>query len=265
MLFSNGFLYKYQIENIHKVAREMLTGFSDEYLISLDKYIESIFKLWQLERGRKPNNTLGGLLGYKLDQNNAEPLTVEECQNFKPWQCAGISVNNDIDLAFHLWLDDYDKFNGLVKDRKMENILAVLLLKTEDPSHSNSIFRAYDYILNFKLWKLEAHLEFYADYKNKYKEEKLKAEEQLALARKVAASKKTQRSNKYKSDWDYWAYETLKANPLWKLEAIAEHVHKIAASQNHTMANGQPYQLSYIRESLKGFKARFRVSEHKNS
>lgn len=269
MLFSNGFLYKYQIENIHKIAREMLKVFKGENLATLDKYIESVFKIWQFERGRKPNNIFTGLLCNKHEQNKDEPLTVEEFEQFNPWQCAGIGINNDIDLAFHLWVEDYDKFKELLKNYRMERILAVLLLKTEDTAHSNSIFKAYNYILDTKLWKLEATLEATVEWfthdKNKYKERELKKSEQLALARKVAASKKTEKSNKYKAEWELWAYETLRVNPYWNLDQVATHVQFVAERKNHAMANGQPYKFSYIRNSIKGFKGRLRMSDHKNA
>ena len=269
MLFRNGFLYKYQIENIHKIAREMLKEFSDDYLNTLDKYIESIFKIWQLECGRKPNNTFAGLLFNKPERIEDDPLTVEECQRFNPWQCAGIGINNEIDLAFHLWEEDYDKFQAILKEHRLERILSLLLLRTEDTAHSNSIFKAYSYILDTKLWKLEvtleATVEWFTHDKNKYKEREFKKSEQLALARKEATRKKTEKSNRYKAQWELWAQETLKANPYWTLDQVATHVHSVAERNKHAMANGQPYRLSYLKNSIKGFRGRFRLSDQKNT
>lgn len=242
----NGWLTNNDIENIHNEAKNMLPSDNSEIIDKASDYIELVFKKWQIEHGVKPNRSLGV---WVYSDNIDVSLTEEDIKKYKPWECAGWGVANKIDLALKLWVDDYKAFQDAEKKLSIFNIIAIALLDTKEPRHSNSIFRAYDLIQQHIIWKLRRQISEFSD-KDK------KRDDQLEEARLIRAIKIKERSKQYHTDWEQWANETLKENPYWSLDQISAHVHAISIRQGQKMTNGKQYSFSTIRKSIAGFKKR---------
>ena len=253
-----GWLEEYQIENIQKEAYESIKHFSQEDVNLINKYLEEIFKYWQFEFGTEPS----GLL-RNMGKDKTEKLSKEDIDRFEPWKCAGWGVENKIDMAFKLWIEEFEPFVSIQKKLGMEKILAILLLGEDQGTNSNSIFRAYDFILQRKIWEQDFYINQYKNKLKKIDEKRLERDKQLAEGRYIAAQRKSTKSQQYKKDWDHWAIETKKANPCWKLDEIAEHVHKTSEKMNHKMVNGKFYEFSTIRKHLRGYLKRYQASEKK--
>lgn len=239
MFFPQYFLHQFQIDDIVKEATE---GLKDDVKNQAFEKIISCFLGWQIAHGVKPK--FNGLLSSVLHQDNQdEKLTKDDINKLEPWKCAGFSVNNPIDLGFKLWLDNYQPFDVLKKEYGLHIIFAVLLTMTNTVEHSNSIFRAYSYILHYRQWLLEGEYELLLE---KAEGKKLKHRQQITEARQIANYNKTAKSNEYKRLWNRWALEAKKANPLWLKKQVVEYVRQVAEKQNHRMANGKTYSATTI-------------------
>lgn len=234
--YQQFFLYEYQIESIkNEVTEDIKADTAQKVLDAVTK----CFKEWQLAHGVKP--VFGGFLSNKP----SEVISLEDVDKFKPWQCAGFGINNYIDLAFKLWTEEYKPFDALKNEFGLHLIFAVLLgqIDTKAVQQSNSIFRAYDFILHYRKWLLEAKYELLI---NKTEDKKQKQNKQIQEARQIAAYNKIAKSNEYKRLWNQWALETKHNNPFWTNQKIVEHVCLTAKRYDHKMANGKLYKSATI-------------------
>lgn len=100
-----------------EIISEELKDVPPHPIDSLYAWLCTVFELWKLEHGEEPKGQ--GLLGW-----NRPPF-----DEAKPYQCAGHGVRNNIDLAYELHHQKYQKFEDILEKVPMEKVLVVLVYK----------------------------------------------------------------------------------------------------------------------------------------
>ena len=240
----NDELTEFELDQIRKSIFE-LGEYNEVFINTAYDYLSAIFEQWQLKHGTKPSFL--GLLGGSSTSNINLKLSVEDLKKYQPWQCAGWGVNNPIQLAIKLWIENYEPFKDCEEKIGIHDILAVLIFKTSNPAHSSSIFRAYRIIVDYKVLRLRTMLKSMYERNQSVK---LKKSEQLKEAQLKSIEVKKARSEEYVRLWNVWANETKKANPYWLRKQVVDHVYDISKGQNHKMTNGKQYQQSTIDKKI---------------
>lgn len=124
-------LLDFQIEPLHRILGYELATIPDEARDKIFEVLDSCFQLWKVQHGKKEANPLGGALLGTHDKPFEE---------LEPWQCAGFGIFCRTDLAFKLWLENYEPFKLLVDRIGVARIFAVLASR-EQPVHAPAIIR----------------------------------------------------------------------------------------------------------------------------
>ena len=140
----------YEIEKVQRDAENALAFLSNEQKEALWDYLNTLFALWKLEHGdRHPKRR--GLLFLGQEIPFAEAM---------PWQCAGIGVSNNIDLAFKLWIEKYPRFMETAKLAGIPTIFATILLYDTNQLSWSSVSRTKDLLHEYQTEALRAGAKF---------------------------------------------------------------------------------------------------------
>lgn len=150
-----GRLLPSQVDEVKAEAENHFTNWPPKYKSALWEYLKTVFLLWKIEHGdRSPKSGL--LLGTPVEFETAEP-----------YQCAGIGISNNIDLAFKLWAEKYPPFMKVIDTVTTPKVFAMLLLhETNETVDFKSITNVRDLLhdyekltLKFEKEKLQAILD----------------------------------------------------------------------------------------------------------
>jgi hypothetical protein len=132
-------LLPYQVDEIKAEAEKHFQNWPANYKSALWEYLTSVFLLWKFEHGdRSPQSGL--LLGSPVDFETAEP-----------YQCAGIGISNNIDLAFKLWTEKYPPFIKAIETATTPKVFAMLLLhETNETANFRSVTSARDLLHDYE-------------------------------------------------------------------------------------------------------------------
>jgi hypothetical protein len=154
-------LLPYQTAEIRFLAEEAIAHLPEEYGATLRQLLWQVFQMWKLDHGdRRP---VIGLSQAKKTQNALVNLTLAvsavDFEKAEPYQCAGPSVLNNIDLAFRLWKEKYGPFMSAARTASIPQVFAVITLHELDGSiEADSLLRVQDLLQTFEKVGLEAQI-----------------------------------------------------------------------------------------------------------
>ncbi len=175
------------------------------------------------------------------------PLTVDQLLSYPdgkltpadgvaPWRCAGPFVQNEIDLAFKLWVDSDGPFEIILNKYghcQVFTLCGGLAIRRKDVD-ADSLIR-----LNGFLGK---HLADYADtasewiIKNsKSSEQRRRQDEGLKTAREISAQKRSEKARQQREDIRRMAFEYFRSRPADNVEAAIAHIGKYVRLSSSTI------------------------------
>ena len=106
----------------------------------IEKDIHECFEAWKLEQADAKGEVetfypLSFASLMRHPRGVARPAS-----NVEPWHCAGLSVENEIDLAFKLWLDSYPPVDALLEKHgtcKLFAFCGLLASRQQDNARSH--------------------------------------------------------------------------------------------------------------------------------
>ena len=228
MLFGLGStLSKYQRSALLEVAPFWTRKNSPEQLRKIIGEILSCFEYWKVSRA----DSAGRVKVF-------HPLTIERLSSYPdgkltpmkgvaPWHCAGPFVQNEIDLAFKLWLDSDAPFDAVLKKHGTCQVFALcggLAVRRKDVD-ADSLIRLNGF--------LGEHLAIYADFasewiikNSKSSEQRRRQDEGLKTAREISAQKRSEKAKQQHENIRRMAFEYFRSRPADNVEAAIAHIGK---------------------------------------
>ncbi len=144
-----------------------------------------------------------------------------------PWHCAGPFVQNEIDLAFKLWLDSDAPFDAIIERYGTCQVFALcggLAVRDKDVDAA-SLIRLNGF--------LGEHLAIYADFASEFviknsksSEQRRRQDEGLKTAREISAQKRSEKARQEHEDIRRMAFEYFQSRPADNVEAAIAHIGK---------------------------------------
>lgn len=224
---------------LRKVPKEDVQSILQELVIVFHKW-----KLAQADADGKvavvKNALATGLLGYepnpKPKRYSLDEVTVH--------QVAGPFVENDIDLAFKLWLDNYSPFNQLLEKRGIATVFAVIGASSGEEVGASSLIRLNgflgDHIATFATVVEEAFNDMAKTVWSRARKDAAQREAARLLAVQARKEKRAQRDQVlYREAVDYFT-----RHPRHEVEDAAAFL-----ASKHRLAH------STVEKKIKGAKA----------
>jgi hypothetical protein len=222
-----GTLTEYQRSALLEVAPFWTRKNSPEQLRKIMGEILSCFEYWKVNQA----DSAGQVKVF-------HPLTIEQLSSYPdgkltpmkgvaPWHCAGPFVQNEIDLAFKLWLDSDAPFDAVLNKHGTCQVFALcggLAIRRKDVD-ADSLIRLNGF--------LSEHLVVYADMasewiikNSKSSEQRRRQDEGLKTAREISAQKRSEKARQQHENIRRMAYEYFRSRPADNVEAAIAHIGK---------------------------------------
>lgn len=132
-MFGN-LLQDFDVEPLRPIIEFELVRLPPAAQESLWSALELTFSLWKDECTTNQSFDTGSLLGNPL-------LTFGKTyEQAEPWLCAGFGVRCRTELAYKLWIENYERFKKITDTLGVLPVFALLALR-EDASHAPAIIR----------------------------------------------------------------------------------------------------------------------------
>ena len=140
-MFGSSHISQHDLQGPIDQAKEVLQGLNDKSIEILWDWLGRVFQVWKSQHGQPPQRG-GGLL-----TSGPAPELFDEAE---PYQCAGLGISNNIDLALKLRDDDYKPFLEVIEAASLARVLAALILKEATPVNAASVFKASELLRKIK-------------------------------------------------------------------------------------------------------------------
>ena len=222
-----GTLTDYQRSALFEVAPFWTRNSSPEQLRKIVGEILSCFENWKLSQADSAGQVkvFHPLTIDQLLSNPDGKLTA--VKGVAPWHCAGPFVQNEIDLAFKLWLDSDAPFDTVLNNYGTCQVFALcggLALRRNDVD-ADSLIRLNGF--------LGEHLAIYADFasewivkNSKSSEQRRRQDEGLKTAREISAQKRSETARQQRENIRRMAFEYFRSRPADNVEDAIAHIRK---------------------------------------
>ena len=222
-----GTLTDYQRSALFEVAPFWTRNSSPEQLRKIVGEILSSFENWKVSQADSAGRVrvFHPLTIDQLLSNPDGKLTA--VKGVAPWHCAGPFVQNEIDLAFKLWLDSDAPFDTVLNNYGTCQVFALcggLALRRNDVD-ADSLIRLNGF--------LGEHLAIYADFasewivkNSKSSEQRRRQDEGLKTAREISAQKRSENAKQQRENIRRMAFEYFRSRPADSVEAAIVHIRK---------------------------------------
>ncbi len=246
MLFGlGGTLTNYQRSALLQVASYWTRKCSEEQMRIISSDIISCFEYWKVSQADS-----AGLIKvfhpFTIEHLLSNPSgKLKPAKDVAPWYCAGPCVQNEIDLAFKLWLDSDAPFDSIIERCGTLQVFALCgaLAVRDTEVDSASVIRLNGF--------LSEHLVVFADMasewiikNSKSSEQRRRQDEGLKNAREISAQKRSERARQQHEDIRRMAFEYFQNRPADNVEAAVAHISKYV-----------PLSPATILATIKGMKA----------
>lgn len=222
-----GTLTEYQRSALLEVAPFWTRKSSPEHLRKIVGEILSCFEYWKVSQA----DSAGRVKVF-------HPLTIDQLSSYPdgkltpvkgvaPWHCAGPFVQNEIDLAFKLWLDSDAPFDTVLNKYGTCQVFALcggLAVRKKDVDAA-SLIRLNGF--------LSEHLVVYADIasewvikNSKTSDQRRRQDEGLKNAREISAQKRSEKARQQHENIRRMAFEYFRSRPADNVEAAIAHIGK---------------------------------------
>jgi hypothetical protein len=237
MLFGLGrTLTEYQRSALLEVAPFWTRKSSPQLLRKIVGDILSCFEYWKVSQADAAGR-VKVFDPFTMDQLSSYPDgKLTPAKGVAPWHCAGPFVQNEIDLAFKLWLDSDAPFDAVLNKYGTCQVFALcggLAVRRKDVD-ADSLIR-----LNGFLGK---HLAVYADTasewviaNSKSSEQRRRQDEGLKTAREISAQKRSEKARQQHENIRRMAFEYFRSRPADPVDAAIAHVSKYVRLSRSTI------------------------------
>ncbi len=222
-----GTLTDYQRCALFEVAPFWTRNSSPEQLRKIVGEILSCFEYWKVSHA----DSAGQVKVFHpltIDQLLSHPDgKLKPAKGVAPWHCAGPFVQNEIDLAFKLWLDSDAPFDTVLNNYGTCQVFALcggLAIRRKDVE-ADSLIRLNGF--------LSEQLVVYADMasewiikNSKSSEQRRRQDEGLKTAREISAQKRSEKAKQQRENIRRMAFEYFQSRPADNVEAAIAHIRK---------------------------------------
>ena len=222
-----GSLSDHQRAALLEVAPFWMRNSSVEQMRIIVAEILSCFEYWKVSQA----DSAGRVKVF-------HPLTVDQLLSYPdgkltpadgvtPWHCAGPFVQNEIDLAFKLWLDSDAPFDAVLNKHGTCQVFALCrgrAVRRKDVD-ADSLIRLNGF--------LGEHLAIYADFasewiikNSKSSDQRRRQDEGLKTAREISAQKRSEKARQQHENIRRMAFEYFRSRPADNVEAAIAHIGK---------------------------------------
>lgn len=238
---------KYVINDLLIPAKYWLQKKTGKDVTAVHRRLVACFNQWQEEQAdkkgmvKKYHGLPNGLLEWRsvvLDVPIASA---------KPWQCAGWHVKNEIDLAFHLWLEKYPPFDVLHKELGLQIFACVAIMESlkQEPD-INSLLRVNGLLATHMVALLKISNEMVAEGLLVQRRIDAQKQELRRVQKEQAAMRKSQ-AEREGARIDQLAVAYIQAHPTHGVPEAVRHLREKC---------GIKLMPSTLKRKLKGIKSR---------
>lgn len=164
--------------------------------------IEDAWVKWKLRQSDA--NGLVKVVSAGSDQGkNPRTEVLVRVEDVEPWQCSGPLVENPIDLAFKLWIDEDPDFASVLEKHGINEVFALVGIAFDHISGVGSLIHLNQFLVTALLAEI-------IDYWQNAKAEAAKQSANLAKGRETARNERIRRGDERrhlvrKAAFDYWS------------------------------------------------------------
>jgi len=172
-----------------------------------------------------------------------------------PWHCVGLHVNNEIDLAFHLWLESNGEFEFILKKHGIPTIFSLCgFLASRNPNiHPDSLIRLNGFLTQRLAEFADVSTDLAVEYFGKVKQRN-RQDDGLKQGRIQSAINRREKAAQRKKNIRLMAADYFRNRPSHGIEEAVRHIRR-----HHSISAVS------IRKAIKGVKTQTLRSLHTRS
>ena len=222
-----GTLTESQRSALLEVAPFWTRKSSPEHLQKIVGDILSCFDNWKVSRADSAGR-VKVFHPFTIDQRASYPDgKLTPVDGVAPWHCAGPFVQNEIDLAFKLWLDSDAPFDAIIERYGTCQVFALCggLAVRDKGVDAASLIRLNGFLSE----QLVAYADMASEWiiqNSKSSEQRRRQDEGLKTAREISAQKRSEKARQQHENIRRMAFEYFRSRPADSVEAAIVHIGK---------------------------------------